>query len=209
MKKLFLTSSVHAVAHDIASKLDLSRNNKLVFITTPVEPKEEQSDLQWLKNDRQALVDAGFTVNDYTITGKLKSQLEKDLRDFDFIYMSGGDTQYLLKRSQESGFIEVVNDLVINQEKTYIGTSAGSIIAGMKCPDYLTFNVVHSLDNTDGYRLVIFTILPHWGSDDFKDKFLGTRMANAYKSDQVPLLLLTDRQYVFVNGDDMRIIEVA
>lgn len=34
MKHLFLTSSVHAVAHDIAKRLDLSSRNKLVLNTT-------------------------------------------------------------------------------------------------------------------------------------------------------------------------------
>jgi len=40
--KLYLTSSVHAVAHDIAKKEDLVKDNKLVFITTPAEPKGEK-----------------------------------------------------------------------------------------------------------------------------------------------------------------------
>ncbi|MBI2644782.1 hypothetical protein HYW94_01210 [Candidatus Uhrbacteria bacterium] len=53
--ELFLTSSVHAVAHDIAKKVDLSKASKLVFIDTAAEPKE--GDMTWLKNDRQALVD--------------------------------------------------------------------------------------------------------------------------------------------------------
>ena len=53
MKRLFLTSSVHAVAHDIAKKVDLSKGNKLVFIVTAADI--EEGDKTWLKNDRQAL----------------------------------------------------------------------------------------------------------------------------------------------------------
>jgi len=207
MRQLFLTSSIHAVAHHIAQKLDLSAHNKLVFIDTPAE--REKKDREWLKNDRQALVDAGFAVTDYTITGKSKEQLEHDLSVFDYIYMSGGDTFYLLEKSLESGFVDVVRNLVINQGKTYIGTSAGSIICGEKCPDYLLDEAIHVMDmDRTGYGLVNFTILPHWGSVGFKEKYLDKRLSIAYKLDQVPLLLLTDTQYVHVQDDAMSIVDV-
>lgn len=210
MQQIFLTSSVHAVAHHIAKKLNLSQKNSLVFITTPAEPKSEKGDdLQWLCNDRQSLVDAGFTVTDYTITGKLKNQLERDLEKFDYIYMSGGDTFYLLEQSQKSGFFELIQDYILKYGKIYIGTSAGSIIAGEKCPDYLLSNSkVHALKNRDGYGLVNFTILPHWGSEHFKERYLDTRLKIAYRKDQVPLLLLTDTQYVEVNDGKMAIVDV-
>ena len=132
MKRLFLTSSVHAVAHDIAKRVNLSKGNKLVFIDTAAE--FEEGDKTWLKNDRQALVDSGFNVSDYTITGKTQEQIEKDLAPFDSIYLSGGHTAYLLQQSQKSGFVSLIKELILKQEKTYIGTSAGSIIAGPKIP---------------------------------------------------------------------------
>lgn len=53
MKKLFLTSSISFVASDIAKRLK-KRNLKLVFIDTAAEV--EEGDLQWLKDDRKALV---------------------------------------------------------------------------------------------------------------------------------------------------------
>ena len=208
MKQLFLTSSVNIVAHDIAKRLDLASHNKLVFITTPAEP--ETGDKTWLKNDRLSLVKAGFKVTDYTITGKKPDQLKNDLIDYDFIYLSGGNTLYLLKQSQKTGFIHLVRDLVNKQGKTYIGTSAGSIIAGPKCPDYLLErDEVMEVEKQKGYGLVNFTILPHWGSKDFKDKYLKGRLQIAYKVNQVPLLLLTDTQYVHVKDNKCEVVDVA
>ena len=63
MKKMFLTSSIHAVAHDIARKVDLGERNGLLFIDTASE--SVGGDKQWLSNDRQALTDSGFLVTDY------------------------------------------------------------------------------------------------------------------------------------------------
>lgn len=208
MKQLFLTSSIHAVAHDIAKRLDLSVNNNLVFITTPIEPVT--GDKTWVKNDRQALCDAGFKVTDYTITNKTIDQLKKDLSEYKYIYLSGGNTFYLLKQSQKSGFITLIKDLVNIEEKIYIGTSAGSIIAGPKCPDYLlSKEELVDGEKQKGYEFVNFTILPHWGTEHFKKRYLGERLEIAYEEDQVPLLLLTDSQYVHVQGDTSEIIDVT
>lgn len=203
--ELFLTSSVHAVAYDIAKKVNLSKANKLVFIDTAAEV--EEGDKEWLKNDRQALTDAGFVVSDYTITGKSKSRLEADLNGFDYIYLSGGNTAYLLKQSQKSGFISLIKELIQNKRKVYIGTSAGSIIAGPKLPDYFSGEEAE-LENENCYGFVNFTLVPHWGSEDFKERYLGERLKIAYRDNQVPLLLLTDNQYVHVRNGQMEIIDV-
>lgn len=204
--ELFLTSSVHAVAHDIAKKTDLSKSNKLVFIDTAAEPKGEREDLEWLKNDRQSLVNAGFEVSDYTITGKTRDQLAADLKEFDYVYLSGGDTVYLLQQSQKSGFVSLIKDLV-KGGKIYIGTSAGSIIAGPKLPDYFS-DEGYQLENTNGYGFVNFILVPHWGSEHFKDRYLNERLKTIYKKDQVPLLLLTNNQYVHVQDDKITIVDV-
>ena len=120
MKKMFLTSSVHAVAHDIAKRLDLSRYNKLVFIMTAAEP-EMDDDMTWLHNDRQSLVDAGFDVTDYTITGKTIEQLKGDLKNYTYIYVSGGNTLHLLKQSHKSGFFDLIKDFVKYRVKEHAG----------------------------------------------------------------------------------------
>lgn len=208
MKHLFLTSSVHAVAHDIARRVNLSKTNKLVFIDTAAEP--ETGDKTWLKNDRQALVDAGFGVTDYTITGKTLTELKKDLKNYDYIYLSGGNTLYLLQQSQKSGFISLVKDLILREGKIYIGTSAGSIITGPRCPDYLlSKKEMREIKNKKGYGFVNFTVVPHWGSEDFRDLYLKGRLEIAYNANQVSLILLTDNQYIHVVDDYYEIIDVT
>lgn len=202
--KLFLTSAIHGVAHDIAKRIDPSKGRELVFIDTAAEP--EEGDRAWLKKDRRSLVDAGFSVTDYTITGKSKDELERDLGKFDYLYLSGGNTSYLLEQSRKSGFFSLVQELVRERGKTYIGTSAGSIIAGPKLPDYFLDEKERTGDVT-AYGFVNFTIVPHWGDEDFRDKYLRDRLKIAYRRDQVPLLLLTNSQYVLIDGDRMEIVD--
>jgi peptidase E len=65
----------------------------------------------------------------------------------------------------------VIKKLIYGEGKTYISTSAGSIIAGSKVLIILLApDEVCAIENKDGYGLVNFTILPHWGSEDFKEK---------------------------------------
>ncbi|EKD61987.1 MAG: Peptidase E [uncultured bacterium] len=206
MKRLFLTSAVHGVAHDIAKRVNLSKGNKLVFIDTAAEVVTGNKN--WLKKDRRALVKAGFNITDYTLAGKKKSQLEKDLASFDYIYLSGGDTFYLLEQSQKSGFASLVKDLVLKRGKTYIGTSAGSIIAGEMVPGYLADKNL-KLKNRNGYGFVNFTIMPHWGDPDFKDRYLKTRLKTVYKKGQGPFILLTNNQYIHVQDKCVEIINIT
>ena len=204
--ELFLTSSVHAVARDIATRYDWSKGKTLVFITTPAEAKEEQGDLEWQRIDRQALVGAGWEVTDYTITGKDAAQIKRDLEGYEVIYVSGGSPPYMLEQSQKSGFIPVVQKLV-REGKTYIGTSTGSIMCGPRLPEWFDDEAIEFVDRTC-YNFVNFTIAPHWGSKYFKDEYFGARMKKMYQESQVPLILLTDSQYVHVQDDTLEIIDV-
>lgn len=204
--KLFLSSSVSGVAHDIPNHTDLSKGNKLVFIDTAAEP-EKGGDISWLTKDRKALVDAGFDVTDYTITGKKIADLRKFLPDFDYIYLSGGNTLHLLSESYKSGFIDYIKEL-INEGKIYIGTSAGSIITGPFVPEYLKDDEKHvDVEDKPAYGFVNFTVVPHWGSDFLKKNYLEERLKTAYRKDSVPYILITDSQYILVEDSNFRIID--
>lgn len=208
MKQIFLTSSINFVAQSIAKKLDC-KDKKLAFIYTAAEAKEGGLLAPWNDADRQSLVEIGFQVEPYTITGKSKTELNSDLAPFDAIYMSGGDTYYLLQQSQKSGFISLIRSWVNNGQKTYLSTSAGSIIAGDIVPNYLFDNsIVKEIDDRHGYGLVNFTIMPHWGSKDFKNKY-QSRLEIAYVPTQVPLIALTNNQYIHIQDDQMEIIDVT
>lgn len=207
MKRLFLTSSVTYVAKDLVKRIENHKGMRLVFITTPVEI--EDGNLEWLGKDRQSLIDVGFLITDYTITNKTKEEIEKDLQRFDVIYVSGGNTWYLLAKIQESNCAEVFRKLVSNG-KIYIGTSAGSIIAGPSVyPAYSIENQEKASDLKDytALNLVNFVVYPHWGSKDSKDKYLNQRLEHAYNTCKDPIIILNDNQYVIVEGDSYKIID--
>jgi hypothetical protein len=71
---LILTSSNNYVTSNFVPYLPKKPSEiKLTFISTAAEV--EKGDMQWLKDDRQALVDVGFQVTDFTVTGKSKDEV--------------------------------------------------------------------------------------------------------------------------------------
>lgn len=208
MQRLFLTSSGSTVTQDIAKTIGKkARGMRLAFIMTAAE--SEGSDKEWLRKDYSALIDVGFTVFNYTVTGKTSRQLREDLDGVDIVYVEGGNQFYLLQQIQQSGFAPIVRDLV-KKGVIYIGSSAGSQVAG---PDlYPTYRSDHIkkaplIKGYDGIGLVDFVVFPHWGSNDFRDLYLKHRMAHAYTTKH-KIILLTDQQYVRVEGEMYRIEEV-
>lgn len=210
MQHLFLASGIgtNGVGESIRQRIGHTRSLRTAFITTPLEPSSEQEDLSWVDADRRGLANNNFVSFDYTITGKNLSQIKDDLKDIEVLYISGGNTNYLLQESQKSGFIEFVREFV-KSGKLYISSSAGSIIAGPAIPPYLWGDEVGAQNHSDytGYNLVNFTVVPHWGSAWFKDLYLNERMGEVFTESQPPLVLLNDYEYIEVQGETDHIID--
>ncbi|MCX6794733.1 MAG: Type 1 glutamine amidotransferase-like domain-containing protein [Candidatus Falkowbacteria bacterium] len=204
--KIFLTSSVNLVAKDIAQKIGGAKNKKLLYIYTACEKKLGEP---WQIADRNALVEAGFKVIDYTITGKTKEAIKKDIQKIDVIYFSGGNTFYLLQQIQLTKSAPIFREVVKNG-KIYIGTSAGSIVAGPDIyPTYKLDNAKQApkLKGYKGLGLVDFVVLPHWGSQHFKKRYLKQRLAHNYNTKH-KLVILNDYQYLQIEDGWYRMVEI-
>lgn len=204
--RVFLTSSAQLAARDIAKRIG-RRGLRLAFISTAAEP--EKGPLDWLGKDRNALKRAGFAVADYTITGKTRNEIRPDLAKFDVIFFSGGNTFYLLEKIQQSKSAGVIRSLV-KKGKIYIGSSAGSVVAGpdiYPIKDLDNFKAAPDIKGYKGLGLVDFVVFPHWGGKRFKERYLGLRLRRAYNT-RHKIILLTDHQYIEAKGGKFKIIEV-
>lgn len=208
MSHIFLASSLHTVAQRIAAQLPASVGRNLLFVVTAAE--NEKDDRSWFDADRQALVDAGFMVTDFTFTSKTVDEVAETLKQYDVICVEGGDTFYLLEQIQKSGSAEVIRQLVANG-KVYIGSSAGSIVAG---PDIYPLRhleppeISTRLADYKGLGLVDMVVFPHWGSEHFKDLYLDRRLEYNY-NDKHKYMLLTDNQYLEVMGETLKFVDIS
>lgn len=217
MQRLFLTSSIAipGVGASIRARLrpnfpETSTKLTTVFINTPVEGDADQSDLTWVEEERIGLRNSNFDIFDYTITGKPLAQIRQDLEDIQVLYVSGGNEFYFREKCRDSHFDDFVHDFV-QAGGIYIGTSAGSIIAGkdMTALKQLSdLNVLQREVETAGFGLVNFTILPHWGSEEFKTRWLSPESFEFMYKEDTPLIALNNYQYIEVHADQWQIVDV-
>lgn len=203
---LFLASSISFVAKDIKKKVDhITKNKRLIFIPTAAEV--EKGDLSWLDVDKDALKQAGFLIEEYSITGKNQDEIKKKLDGAGSIFVSGGNTYYLLYQAQKSGFIHIAKKLVASG-LIYMGSSAGSLLAG---PNILTSlddpKAAPEMAECSGLNLTDVSVRPHWGSEYFSKQY--RREINRLYSLKEKIILLRDDQYLHVIDDWYRIISVS
>lgn len=212
MQHLFLTSSIEidGVGQSIRARLGHDRPLKTAFVMTPVEGDADQSDLSWVDGERSQLNVNHFVTFDYTITAKTQAEIAHDLADIDVLYVTGGNEFYFKEQCNRSGFTTLVVDFV-KSGKPYIGSSCGSIITGVDMTATVQLSDTTMLTqpvDVAGFGLVPFTILPHWGSPEFRDRWLSQDSFNYMYRESAPLIALNNHQYAEVQGDQYQIVDV-
>lgn len=208
---ILLTSSVASVADHLYKTFLADKGFKSVlFIETAAELEKDDDD-DWKLQDFRSLERQGYKVDAYTVTGHTREEIGKKMDDYDILYMCGGNTFYLLQQLQKTDSLSLIKEKVL-AGKTYIGTSAGSIVAS---PDIAPTQKLDSLvsaselNGTKGLGLVDFLIMPHWGSEHFRDLYMNRRLELAYNDTNHKYIFLNDNQYVHMGENGyIKIIDV-
>ncbi len=207
MANLFLKSSLKTVARDLAKHHLNKEVERFLFVLTASETEEGSE--WWLQLERDSMTELGYELEDYTVTGKQKEEVARKLDEVDGVVMAGGNTFFLLQEIQLSASAELLRQFVKNGG-VYIGSSAGSIVAGPDIYPVKCLDVVEKAPRIAGYEglaLVDFVAFCHWGSDYFRDAYLRERMYDNYNLDH-KIILLTDNQYMVVEKQYYRVVDV-
>lgn len=206
MKTLFLTSIAGDVLDDIVKYLPKNpKEYNLAFITTASEIYT--GDLWWIEKDRNKLIELGFNLTEFSITGLKKSEIEEKLVNIDIIFMCGGNVFYLLDQTIKTAFDQILLEKS-QKDLIYIGSSAGSMIVGKKV------ELASTLDDrakapdlkSDGIALIDLAIMPHWGNPKYKEEY-SSCFGSIYEAN-AKVILLNDKQYLFVQDEDYKIIQI-
>ncbi|MDP9195281.1 MAG: Type 1 glutamine amidotransferase-like domain-containing protein [Pseudomonadota bacterium] len=117
---------------------------------------------EWLEPEKAWLQGHMKSFADFDLRGKMVDEVRQALAEADIIYVTGGNTYFLLEHVQKSGFAKVLKEC-LNRGAWYMSASAGSILA---CPDIDHIRPMNDpscarLDDTKGLGLVPFLIMPH------------------------------------------------
>lgn len=197
MRTLFLASYFAFVSDLLLPYLPKKpKDLKLAFVPTAADPYKVKP---WFYGDKMKLKLMGFQMVDVDIKNKTKEQLYEVLSTVDVIFVSGGNTYYLLEKAQASGFLEVVHTL-IERGVIYIGSSAGSALACSTIEyieDFDDRSIAH-LTSFKGMGLVNKLIYPHYGEEKYKVKF--QTIMDRWIAKGFDVLPLRNDQVLVING---------
>jgi dipeptidase E len=167
---------------------------KIGYVTTASKVTRDRTFFEKVEN---TISENGYSFEKFDMEGKSKDEMLNFFKNKNVIHVEGGNTFYLLKAIRESGFAEVLKEL-LNEGKIYIGTSAGAYIM---CPTIEVANWNETgrdrFDLTDFSALnyVPFVLKVHY--KDEAENLIKEKM----KTLKYPLRILRDGQGILVEDD--------
>lgn len=204
MRKLFLASSFSEVA-SLFPKFagEEIKGKRITFIPTASLVEEVRF---YVDDDRKAFEELGIIVEELEITTASPDKISEVLNRNDYIFISGGNTFYLLQELRRKGADILITEQ-IRAGKLYIGTSAGSIIL---CPDIefvkeMDYNhTAPELQSFTGLNIVDFYILPHYL--DFPFEEITQNIVKKYGK-KLDLRPISNKQVITIAGNRIEILE--
>ncbi|MCG3660614.1 peptidase E [Aliarcobacter butzleri] len=167
MKKLFLASSFKDVTNIFADFEKDLKGKTVTFI--PTASKVEKV-IFYVNSGKKALQKLGLIIDELDISTASNDEINSKLRNNDFIYITGGNTFFLLQELKKTGADKIIIN-EINKGKLYIGESAGAIVTSANVEYAKRMDDVKKAPNLtefSGLNLVDFYVIPHYTNFPFE-----------------------------------------
>lgn len=202
MKKIFLSASFKDVYSIFA---DFEKNIKGKTVTFIPTASTVEKVVFYVEAGKKALEKLGVIVNELEISTATINEINTKLRSNDFIYVTGGNTFFLLQELKRTGADKIIIEEV-NAGKLYIGESAGAMVAAANI-EYVKAMDSHkkapSLLNFDALSIVDFYTVPHYTNFPFKKS--AQKILDNYSS-TLKLSPISNNEAILVVGDEIRTV---
>ncbi len=201
MKKLFLTSCFKNVANVFSEFESNLKNKTITFIPTASTVEKV---VFYVNSGKKALEKLGLTIDILEVSTASYSEIKTKLKNNDFIYITGGNTFFLLQELKRTGADKIIVEEV-NSGKVYIGESAGAMIVSSNI-EYAkhmdSIKKAPSLTKYDSLGLVDFYPVPHYESAPFKK--VAQSIIDSYSA-TLNLAPISNHDAILIHGNDIRI----
>lgn len=201
MKKLFLASSFQDVAGILKGFEKDLQGKTVTFIPTA---STVEKIVFYVNAGRKALEKLGMIVDELDISSAGSDEIAYKLKNNDYIYLSGGNTFFLLQELKRTGTDKRILEEV-HRGKLYIGESAGAIVTGANIEYARGMDSIKKaphLDNYDALGLVDFYTLPHYNNPPFQKA--GQKIMDTYAS-AMKILPISNNEAILVHGKTVEV----
>ena len=201
MRKLFLASSFSDVA-DVLARLDPTLTGKRVTFIPTASVVEKVT--FYVKSGKRALERLGMIVDELEVSTASRDEITDKLSHNDVIYVSGGNTFFLMQALQQSGAGALMTEQVA-AGKLYIGESAGSMAVA---PNIEYASVMDSvkkapaLTGFEGLNLADLYPVPHHTNAPFKAA--AAKIIATY-GERLRLYPISNHEAIWVCGDEVAV----
>lgn len=198
-KKLFLSSSFEDV-YTLLSTFEEKLVDKRVTLIPTASIVEEVT--FFVDSGKKALEKLGLIVDELELSTATIEEIELKIESNDIIYVTGGNTFFLLQEMKKTGADKLIIDEV-NAGKLYIGESAGSVITAPSI-EYVSSmdssEKAQDLENFNALNLVNFYPIPHYNNQPFKK--MAHKIVEDYSS-KLNLQPISNNEVILINGNKM------
>lgn len=159
----------------------------------------EEPNLSWLEGDiNRAREEFNCTVDAFDIETMPQESMFNTFDSYDAIWVEGGMTFYLMEAVYKTGFDTILRKLL--ETKTYIGTSAGSMICSksLDASEWYVGEPESNPNHIEGLGLITFQIYPHFDENNLE------KIKELRHKDQ-SYWLLKDGQAVSISDSDIKV----
>ena len=204
MKNLFLTSYFAGTAELFQNYFE-GRTVKRKVLFVPTAGKVEEYNL-YVEEAMNAFEALEFEIDVLDVSAIDEKAAKEKISDTECLYISGGNTFYLLQELKKKHLIGVIRGK-INEGMIYIGESAGAIIASPSI-EYNQImddkSIATELSSYDALGVVDFYVLPHYNEFPFEETADKTK--EVYGK-ELRLLPINNSEAVIVSGDTYKVIK--
>lgn len=202
MKKMLLVSMFQNVSNMMKTVETDLKNKTVTYI--PTASVVERLGF-FVKIGKWRLKKLGLQVDELEISTSTYETIKSTLEKNDYIYITGGNTFYLLQELKRTGADQLLIQ-EINKGKLYIGESAGAIVVA---PDIQYSSEMDSIEKApnlkdySGLNVIDFYVVPH--SQNWEFRHAVEKIVNTYSA-ALDLRVINDNQAILVEDDSVRIL---
>ncbi|HEO2500454.1 TPA: Type 1 glutamine amidotransferase-like domain-containing protein [Streptococcus agalactiae] len=203
MKKLFLCSYLKGVESKFLNFVNTNHlDREVTFVNTA---SEVENYTKYVDEAIEVFTNLNFKIKKLDLTNESPEQIKKVLKESKNLYISGGNTFYLLEQFQKKKINQFINERVRNG-MVYIGESAGSIVTSPN----IEYNQIMdekikapNLQNSYGLNLISFFPLVHYNEIPFQES--SQRTFEIYNN-FIDLVKINNNQAIIVTNELYSII---